>query len=289
MMPHSNDREANDREANDLASFLDKVRSNADQLAPSERDKLETYLGEVIPAWKIISPSVQAGSRVLEIGAGIGALSNYVAHAGAVVVSLEPFDPGFEENEVFWKLVFSSTGDSGRLTRINGYCEELVTQGIEPFDFIYSNHVLEHVEDINALFAALSKLLKPSGKMIHICPNYRFPYEPHFKVPFLINKDWTRRLFLRSLDSNDSLWKNLNCIKSTSLKKYCKTHHFTLQLQPEVLADNIARAMIDQRFQSRHKAAFKLVRWLKVLGVLPLIRKLPASWASPMIAEIRHK
>src|SRR5262249_25093579 len=38
------------------------------------------------------------------------------------------------------------------------------------FDLIYTHHVLEHVTDLTDVLNTISKLLKPSGRVLHIAP-----------------------------------------------------------------------------------------------------------------------
>ena len=38
------------------------------------------------------------------------------------------------------------------------------------FDFIFTHHVLEHVEQVESVIAEFSRILKPEGKMLHILP-----------------------------------------------------------------------------------------------------------------------
>jgi ubiquinone/menaquinone biosynthesis C-methylase UbiE len=51
----------------------------------------------------------------------------------------------------------------------------VVEDGIDPFepesfDLIYTHHVLEHVQDLQAVLAAIARMLKPGGKALHIVP-----------------------------------------------------------------------------------------------------------------------
>lgn len=38
------------------------------------------------------------------------------------------------------------------------------------FDFLFTHHVLEHVDDVTAVFATMDALLSPSARMLHILP-----------------------------------------------------------------------------------------------------------------------
>lgn len=52
------------------------------------------------------------------------------------------------------------------------------------FDFIYSDHVMEHVQNLDESFAEMRRLLKPGGIAIHIFPTRWRIFEAHTKTPF---------------------------------------------------------------------------------------------------------
>ena len=53
----------------------------------------------------------------------------------------------------------------------------------ESFDFLYSNSVLEHVEDLDAALSEMRRVLKPHGMCLHLFPPRGKPIEPHVFVP----------------------------------------------------------------------------------------------------------
>jgi 2-polyprenyl-3-methyl-5-hydroxy-6-metoxy-1,4-benzoquinol methylase len=61
----------------------------------------------------------------------------------------------------------------------------VTTEHAGTFDLIFSNNVFEHVRDVQAALATLGALLRPGRVMVHNCPNYDVPYEPHFGIPLL--------------------------------------------------------------------------------------------------------
>src|SRR6185369_16311116 len=86
------------------------------------------------------------------------------------------------------------------------------------FDVIFSINVLEHCQPLPETVLALSKVLAPGGMMIHTCPNYRVPYEPHFRlllVPFAPRL--TARLIPRL--ASDPLWQSLNFVTAGDLRR----------------------------------------------------------------------
>jgi ubiquinone/menaquinone biosynthesis C-methylase UbiE len=53
------------------------------------------------------------------------------------------------------------------------------------FDFIVSNQVIEHVEDIDLTFAEFRRVLKPGGQILNIFPDKNIWREGHCGIPFL--------------------------------------------------------------------------------------------------------
>ncbi len=52
------------------------------------------------------------------------------------------------------------------------------------FDFVFSNQVVEHVQDLDVFFKQSSRVLKKGGCSIHVFPSKYRIIEPHINVPF---------------------------------------------------------------------------------------------------------
>jgi len=87
------------------------------------------------------------------------------------------------------------------------------------FDFIFSMNVLEHTDDIKEHIASCMNLLKDEYSLICIqCPNYTFPFEPHFYkffIPFFSNFTFAtlrRKKLIKELgkDRYENILNNLN-------------------------------------------------------------------------------
>jgi ubiquinone/menaquinone biosynthesis C-methylase UbiE len=51
------------------------------------------------------------------------------------------------------------------------------------FDFVFSNSVLEHVQDLDSALSEIYRVLKPGGASLHLFPPRARPIEPHVFVP----------------------------------------------------------------------------------------------------------
>lgn len=58
------------------------------------------------------------------------------------------------------------------------------------FDLIFSNFVLEHVQDPVHYLSELRRILTDNGRVVILCPNYLIPYETHYGLPFFPFSKW---------------------------------------------------------------------------------------------------
>jgi SAM-dependent methyltransferase len=104
------------------------------------------------------------------------------------------------------------------------------------FDFAFSMNVMEHVDDVPLVLGRVVRALRPGAAYRFVCPNYGFPYEPHFDMPTLLSKSLTWR-FLRNriLNSRTVLdprgtWQSLNWISVAAVRRTCRRD---LGIEPE--------------------------------------------------------
>ena len=81
------------------------------------------------------------------------------------------------------------------------------------FDLIFSFNVFEHLHDQYDYIRKIDFLLNRSGKSVILCPNYDFPYEPHFIIPIIRNKETTFKLFKNRQDKYNRFFFNIITLK----------------------------------------------------------------------------
>lgn len=62
-------------------------------------------------------------------------------------------------------------------------------------DIVYTNQVVEHVENIEEFFSEIYRIMKPGAVSVHCFPNINKPIEPHIKIPFasrIQSEKWIR-------------------------------------------------------------------------------------------------
>jgi SAM-dependent methyltransferase len=117
------------------------------------------------------------GARVLDYGCGKGSMVEEYCAAG--------FDA--------FGCDISLENETERLRRIepNG----LISYADATFDFVFSDQVMEHVQDHEKAFGEIARVMKPNGVSLHIFPSKLKPIENHVFVPLggvIQNRGWLR-------------------------------------------------------------------------------------------------
>jgi SAM-dependent methyltransferase len=108
---------------------------------------------------------LRAGATVLDFGCGDGAMVAAYRTAGYDAYGC---DIVLEHETEFLRLIVPPY----RLPFSSG-----------TFDFVFSDQVLEHVQDHAAALSEISRVLRPGGGSLHIFPSKFCPVEPHTFVP----------------------------------------------------------------------------------------------------------
>lgn len=249
---------------------------------------LTDYVAEVGIGLKTLEGIDFRGKRLLEVGAGLGLLSITLQQAGCDIVALEPGANGFDDS-----------GRLGAAVRTWLGAEALTVLDIEVgpldpaihgyFDVIFSMNVLEHIPDLPEAVAAMERVLSADGIMVHMCPNYAVPYEPHFGIPLVpAIPRFTARLAPGL--SDHPVWRSLNFITLGRIRRLTQDVGLVATFRPGMLHQAFVRLDESAAFASRHEGMVSRVqRLLKRTGLLGLLRHLPPSLATPMAFECRRK
>lgn len=224
--------------------------------------------------------AVADGDRVIEIGAGLGLASAYLSSCGFDVVALEPAGIGFDEHASVARNVAELLGSSHDVLEFGA--ESLRPEDQGRFGLIFSNNVLEHVESPVMALRALSSVLADDGVMIHSCPNYAIPFEPHFGLPLVPFRPFsTARLLPGRIRSSD-VWRSLNFVTAREVREAARELGLQVHFRPGTFAASLERLDTDPEFRRRHRAIGRVAGLLRRTGVLRMMRRLPATWSTPM-------
>lgn len=205
---------------------VDRMRSRCHESGMFNPERMEILLAEAAFFLPIIEPRLTRVDRtrpVLEIGGGIGALSLLVSSRLQVHIDcLEPMSAGFEQMAKLRKLLLYGWRGKPDVEFFETGIEEFL-EGHGRYGSAFSVNVLEHAAETSKLISTTHSLLTPDSSSIHIFPNYAIPYENHFEIPIVINKDITFSIFRRKILASKSVsdplgqWQELNFLTATKI------------------------------------------------------------------------
>lgn len=275
-----------------LEAFTARLVPQVDVQAVAARAKLEPdyvtrllaiYANEAKVGLRLVAPHLRPGLRLLEVGSGIGMLLHFLSQEGVEIVGIEPGASGFGFMPAMQAEIARLCQTSARCLPIGA--EALQAEAHGSYDLIISTNVLEHIPDLAGAFAGMSRVLASGGKMIHACPNYRIPYEPHYAIPLIpFLPRQTARLFPRVKVLHPGLWDELNFITASDVKRLCAANGLEVRFERGLLAASLKRLAVDAEFRARQGAFGQVVgRIIALLHLHPLIERLPGEWATPMV------
>jgi 2-polyprenyl-3-methyl-5-hydroxy-6-metoxy-1,4-benzoquinol methylase len=278
--------------SNSIEYWLNDVRQHVAARAPELLPTLEVYAGEARFGRSYIAPDLQRlplSAVILEVGAGSLLLSCQLVLEGFNVTALEPIGSGFSHFALLQKLVLEiASVRSCRPLMLDQGAETLSEQG--RFDYAFSVNVMEHVADVGRTIVNVGASLKPGAIYRFTCPNYLFPYEPHFNSPTLFSKKWTERVLGKRLFEHSGLsdpqgtWASLNWINVLQIRRTVKRQpELRANFNTDMLASTFVRVAVDSNFGARRSKWMRTgIQALVRLKIHELTRLIPAV-AQPII------
>ncbi|MGG1944404.1 methyltransferase domain-containing protein [Trinickia sp. NRRL B-1857] len=276
----------------DIDGWLHTVAERIEREAPELRDVFELYSGEARFGRRFIATDLDRlprGSRVLEVGAGSCLLSCQLVREGFDVVALEPVGIGFSHFRRMQSLVAQLASEMGCMPKVLQQQAETL-DARDDFDFAFSVNVMEHVRDVAGVIARVGMGLRRGASYRFTCPNYAFPYEPHFDMPTLFGKRLTERLMNRRIFGNQKLddpvgtWQSLNWITVGQIVRAVGRHpELRVAFSRDLLTSTLERVTRDPEFAARRSA---VVRNGIALLVRSGLHRLPAALPASMLPII---
>ena len=181
--------------ADDLGVSEDIARSRAEQ-------ELQRRIPKAAVAALTSAGVVLKDADVLDLGSGLGAMSEELALCGARVVSLEP---GAAWASLPRRRVERHTAQF-RLLEAFG---EAIPLPSASMDVVVSLQVLEHVQDPQKVLSEAWRVLRPGGSFYLACENYLAFREAHYQLPWLpLLPKRLGSLYLRALGRSPDFLNN---------------------------------------------------------------------------------
>lgn len=135
---------------------------------------------------KFLKQDYSKVNKVLIVGCGTGGLAEAIHELGAK--KIYGLDPDVVAIEIANRYSVSQN-----INFILGVAEDLPFEN-DSFDLVLMISVLEHVRDVNKSLSEIYRVCKTGGYVYLDIPDYRFPYEPHFKTfaPVFLGKKITQ-------------------------------------------------------------------------------------------------
>lgn len=269
-----------------IGSWLEGAHAHLRGAAPELDALVADYVGEAQFGAEIIAQELamlSPGAPVLEVGAGTMLLSCALQAAGFAVTAVEPVGAGFSHMSTLRGLVLDYARSRGEVPALEFVAAEHL-EFLARFDFAFSINVMEHVDDVEQVLQRVWRALRPGGSYRFVCPNYAFPFEPHFGIPTLGTKAltwrWLRPRILASRVVVDPVgtWNSLNWITVAQVRQVCRQFDAAPHFDGDVTYRYVQRAIGDPTFQRRHGAAMRaMATTLGATGLLGLVRLMPTA------------
>ncbi|MCI5224150.1 MAG: methyltransferase domain-containing protein [Candidatus Electrothrix sp. AR4] len=208
---------------------------------------------------------------------------------GFKVTALEPTGVGFSHFDRMRAVVAETARAQGVYPTLLDISAEMLAVKNQ-FDYAFSINVMEHVDDVERVLKRIGTSLCVDATYRFTCPNYLFPYEPHFNIPTLFFKKLTAMVLRKKIFGNQSIadpfgtWKSLNWINVILLKRYVRRlTNFTLTFNRSILVSAIERIVSDTEFARRRSPAIRRVLLMLVRLRLHIFFRLLPTYFQPIM------
>lgn len=249
--------------------MLEELHAIVEKRASHLLPLFETFAQEARFARGWLGPglaNVPGSGPILEVGAGLMLLSCQLVREGYAVTALEPIGHGYSHFTELQAIVLRYAAEHGVapvIVRIP--VEELTADG--EFPLVFSVNVMEHVENVPMAIRTIGKALMRGGEYRFICPNYTFPYEPHFDTLTLFSKKLTEYFLGSRILRSDKVvdpqgvWRSLNWITVSLVKREVRrAPGIEVRFGRRMFGIALLRAINDKEFASRRAG------WVRMLA-----------------------
>jgi len=128
---------------------------------------------------QIANVDIVAG-RTLVVGCGSGAELGALAQGGGDPYGIDPVHDAVQLSRD--RLVLSGVTETDATSHVKQAGAEKIPWDSDFFDFVICHTVLEHVQDVPQSLKEMIRVTRRGGKVFLCLPDYRFPWEGHYKM-----------------------------------------------------------------------------------------------------------
>lgn len=282
-----------------VEAFLAALRLKIDAQAPHLLPLFDVMAGEARFARAWLDEDLKRlpnAAPVLEVGGGVFILACQLAREGFAITSIEPTGMGFGAFEELGSAVLAFAARYGAVPTVVR-CKAEAFAGDTRVALAFSINVMEHVDAPDAVIARVSAVLLPGASYRFLCPNYLFPYEPHFNIPTFGSKGLTWRLMRRriqehaGMDDPAGAWQSLNWITVPQVRRIAANDDSLLIcFCTRTMVWMLERAVSDAGFARRRSAwMVAAVSALSTLRLLRFAALIPAMFQPIMDVRLTKK
>jgi len=248
---------------------------------------LETFRNEARATLALVEDYLRPELRLLEVGAGLCLFSVFLCREGYQITALEPAMGGYSLFDTLRRLILELHHEV-TLPMLTCPAGELHEERHGHFDLVFSNNVVEHIPDWQGALTAMAGVLSPKGFMLHACPNYSVPYEPHYAVPVLRRLPGLSRSLFLPRDADAEIWDSLNFISHRQVRRFAARSGLAVHFERGLIYRALARVQSDPLFRERHQGLIAgTADMLAKTGLLKILQYLPPAMSTPMVFSLR--
>jgi len=270
----------------------------AESIIAQERPELInlflTYEKEAIAGRKLLESSLNelnSQAEILEVGGGILALAIQLTYEGFSVTTVEPVGEGFTGISFIMDVFMEIAKDENLVfDLIQSPIEECEFD--QKFDYIFSINVMEHLKNPYSVLLQMVSTLKSGGTYRFFCPNYDFPYEPHFGKWLFLRKN--KAFYLREsraksksiqLEETPGLLRSLNYITWDKVSKYSNLKGIKIKSKQNAFYNLLERAVNDEGLHARHGVLTSIIKLIHLFKFHYIAKIVPARYQPVMDVE----
>jgi 2-polyprenyl-3-methyl-5-hydroxy-6-metoxy-1,4-benzoquinol methylase len=276
----------------DIGGFISDIRASILAHDRTHQNNFDIYANEARFGLSVIEDDLShlaPGAEIMEIGAGMLLLSGYLAQKGFRVHALEPIGEGFSLLRTLQSAVLRHYENNGVQLKLIESAVENISDA-ERFDYVFSINVFEHIGNIERGLVNSYLSLRVGGVLRVYCPNYLFPYEPHFNIPTLVSKRLTEFVFKGLIvDSSrisqaKEVWGGLNWINTVKVRQFFRKNFNKEPVFNHLAVYQIMKRVLDDQ-QYRERRPGWVASFLKVMnriGLMGLFKLVPVTFSPVM-------